>query len=125
MENENFLNKLPEVFSDSASVKRVFGEPVQAGEKIIVPVAQIAYGFGGGFGKGNIDDNRGDKKNETRHKNGKGGGGGGGLFASAKGIYVISPRSEKYIPANNTRQIIIGIGVGFLLRGLLAKKSKK
>jgi uncharacterized spore protein YtfJ len=41
MSNENFLEKLATQFSQSASVKNVYGEPVQAGDKTIIPVAQI------------------------------------------------------------------------------------
>jgi len=53
MENGNFIEKLASQFGQSASVKNVYGEPIQAGDKTIIPVAQIAYGLGGGYGQGN------------------------------------------------------------------------
>ena len=51
MENGNFLEKMASQFGQNASVKNVYGEPVRAGEKIIIPVARIAYGLGGGYGQ--------------------------------------------------------------------------
>jgi len=52
MENGFFLEKLASLFGQNASVKNVFGEPIKAGDKTIIPVAQIAYGLGGGYGHG-------------------------------------------------------------------------
>ena len=52
MENVNFLEKLSSQFGQNATVKNVFGEPIQAGNKTIIPVAKIAYGLGGGYGQG-------------------------------------------------------------------------
>ena len=42
---------LIEPLSKSATVKSVYGEPITANGKTIIPVARIAYGFGGGSGK--------------------------------------------------------------------------
>lgn len=35
----------------SANVNAVFGQPVQVGEKTVIPIASVAYGFGLGFGE--------------------------------------------------------------------------
>ena len=39
---------------NKANVSAVYGEPVQAGERTIIPVADIKYGFGLGFGEGPV-----------------------------------------------------------------------
>jgi len=52
MENINFLETLAQRLGQTATVKNVYGEPVAAGDKTIIPVAQIIYGFGGGYGYG-------------------------------------------------------------------------
>lgn len=39
MENENFIEKLASQFGQNASVKNVYGDPVQVGNKTIIPVA--------------------------------------------------------------------------------------
>jgi uncharacterized spore protein YtfJ len=124
MENESFLNKIPDQTGQSASVKNVFGEPIHAGDTVIIPVAHIAYGFGGGFGKGKKEYSAA-QKDDHQDVNGEGGGGGGGVFARAKGVYVIRPHSAKYIPASNTKPILLGIGIGLLLKGLFTRRKKK
>ena len=52
MENINFLENLAQRLGQTATVKNVYGDPVVAGDKTIIPVAQIIYGFGGGYGYG-------------------------------------------------------------------------
>ena len=76
MENEIFLNKISTQIGESASVKKVFGEPIQAGDKVIMPVAQVAYGFGGGFGKGHFKGKAAIKEDSVNDETGEGGGGG-------------------------------------------------
>lgn len=124
MENETFLNKIPDQTGQSASVKAVFGEPIHSGDTVIVPVAQIAYGFGGGFGKGK-KGGKSAPKEDGNDASGEGGGGGGGVFARAKGVYVIRPNSAKYIPASNTKPILLGIGIGLLLKSIFTNRKKK
>ena len=36
------------LFERSLSIKHVYGEPVQHGDTTVIPVAQVAYGFGAG-----------------------------------------------------------------------------
>ncbi|MDQ3846282.1 MAG: hypothetical protein M3342_20070 [Bacteroidota bacterium] len=119
MENGNFIEKLAAQFSQNASVKNVFGGPIQAGEKTIIPVAQIAYGLGGGYGqgKGKKVSKSGEAPLNDDGANGEGAGGGGGMYAKPKGVYEITATSTRFIPANSTRLLLLGLGIGFLLRG--------
>src|SRR2546430_37498 len=50
MSSLTLLQSLHENLAGRAQVKSVFGDPVTAGEKTIIPVAKIAYGFGAGAG---------------------------------------------------------------------------
>lgn len=50
----------------AANVKAVYGEPVAAQGRTIIPVAKIIYGYGGGAGTGGVGSS------------GRGEGGGGG-----------------------------------------------
>ena len=52
MAGDEMLEKLGESLGSKATVKSVFGEPIQAAGKTIIPVAKVFYGFGGGFGAG-------------------------------------------------------------------------
>src|SRR5689334_5663472 len=97
MANENFLEKLAAQLAQSASVKNVYGEPIRAGDKTIVPVAQIAYGFGGGYGHGKNKMKPKTEPAETNQNGGEGAGGGGGIMAKPKGVYEITPTCTRFI----------------------------
>lgn len=114
MENENFLERLASTFGQNASVKNVFGEAVQAGDKIIIPVAEISYGFGGGFGS------PGEKNGPSAEK----AGGGGGLNARPKGVYEVTRTTIRYIPATNFKQLLMGVATGFLISKLFFSRHK-
>lgn len=120
MENENFIERIAKVFSQNASVKYVYGDPIQSGTKTIIPVASIAYGFGGGFGHGIKGRKPGDTVDSVsdRIPAAEGSGGGGGLRTTIKGIYEITPETTRFIPANNTKSLLTGIAIGFLLKAL-------
>jgi uncharacterized spore protein YtfJ len=74
-----------ENFIAVADVKRVYGQPVQHGETIIIPAAEVVagMGFGAGYGAGGPDDT-----------NGVGGGGGGGGKALARPVAVVIADDE-------------------------------
>jgi uncharacterized spore protein YtfJ len=127
MNNEMLLENLGAGFFKTASIKNVFGEPITAGEKTIIPVASIAYGFGGGYGNGNkMKKLAADKALPGDLPEGEGAGGGGGLHARAKGVFEVTPTGVNYIPANPIKQIAVGILIGFLLKTLFfSKRTKK
>jgi len=127
MEAPNFLEKLASQFGTNASVKNVFGEPIQTGDKTIIPVAQIAYGLGGGYGEGSkkgkpVPTNETDSQNTDK---GEGAGGGGGMYAKPKGVYEVTPAGTRFIPAMDTKQIIMGVAIGFILSKLLRSKNAR
>ena len=57
-------------------------------------------------------------------KQGEGGGGGGGMYARPSGIYEITSRSSRFIPVNDTRQLVAGLIIGYLVRSWLYSKQK-
>lgn len=120
MENENFIERIAKGFSQNASVKYLYGDPIQSGNKTIIPVASIAYGFGGGYGQGADKKKRAPSSNieGDNDPSAEGAGGGGGMRATLKGIYEITPEATRFIPANNTKQLLTGIVIGFLLKAL-------
>lgn len=104
------LQTLHENLSTRAQVKSVFGDPVVAGEKTIIPVARIVYGFGAGAGTGGVG--------ETSAK-GEGGGGGGGVRALPVGVFEVSPTQTRFVPVRDRKQqaglVLLGAAVGMLL----------
>jgi uncharacterized spore protein YtfJ len=97
----------------TANVKAVYGEPIAAQGKTIIPVAKIIYGYGGGAGTGGVGESK---------ARGEGGGGGGGARAIPVGVVEVSDQQTRFIPITDQRKlagaIAMGIGVGLCLRWL-------
>ena len=124
---DNFIERIAAGFGQTASVKNVFGEPIKVGEKTILPVARIAYGFGGGYGEGGkkkqLQNNEGSP--EKLLPVGEGAGGGGGMYARAKGVYEIGPEGTRFIPANPYKQLLMGIAIGLVLKAVFFRKRRR
>jgi len=52
MNATEMLQRIGQSLASTATVKSVFGEPIHAEGKTVVPVAKVAYGFGAGGGSG-------------------------------------------------------------------------
>ena len=48
------LQSLKDTVLGQASVKAIYGEPISAHGKTIIPVAKIMYGYGAGAGTGGV-----------------------------------------------------------------------
>lgn len=122
MNDHNFLETLADRLNQNASVKNVFGEPVRSGDKVIIPVAQVILGMGGGFGQQlqQAENSLSSSLPVPVGKPGTPGGGGGGMSLTARGVYEITPERTRFIPAYNVRQLIITLAAGFLLGRLFA-----
>ncbi|MES1260164.1 MAG: spore germination protein GerW family protein [Acidobacteriota bacterium] len=105
------LNSIISRIGDIATAKSVYGEPVAAHGRTIIPVARIGCGFGGGSGK--------DRHSEDV----KGEGGGGGLMAIPLGVYEISDSGTKFIPLHDKRKLLAAVYLGFCLGMILRHKS--
>ena len=70
---QDIFKGITERLQTTANVETVYGEPIVAEGKTIIPVARVRYGFGGGFGEGNGGNG------SSRENGGSGGGGGGGI----------------------------------------------
>ncbi|UBU17584.1 GerW family sporulation protein [Nonomuraea gerenzanensis] len=92
------IMELVEQSKDAATVKRVFGEPIQHGDIVVIPVARVAQGGGGGQGQG-----KGEKGEE-----GGGSGGGFGFGATPAGVYVLKNGDALWRPAVDVNRIVIG-----------------
>ncbi len=98
METTQLLEKIGESLGSSATVRSVFGEPIHAEGKTVVPVAKVAYGFGAGGG-------RGPKKGGDGAEQPEGGGGGGGMRAFPAGALEITQQGTRFIPFTDVRWI--------------------
>jgi uncharacterized spore protein YtfJ len=103
------LQSLKDSILAQANVKAVYGEPIAAQGKTIVPVAKIAYGYGAGAGTGGVGDS----------SRGEGGGGAGLTRAIPVGVIEISDQPTRFVPITDrktlTGAMVLGIGVGMWL----------
>jgi len=104
------LQSLKEGVLTQASVKTIYGEPIAAQGKTIIPVAKIHYAYGAGAGTGGVGD--------TTAK-GEGGGGGGGVRAVPVGVIEVSDQPTRFIPITDRKKlggaVMLGMGLGMFL----------
>src|SRR5579862_2618097 len=83
------LQSLKESILGQAGVKAIYGEPITAQGKTIIPVAKLIYGYGAGAGTGGVGNSSAQ---------GEGGGGGAGVRAIPVGVIEISDQGTCFIP---------------------------
>jgi uncharacterized spore protein YtfJ len=98
----NVLSQLSEAVGSTVTVKSVFGEPIRAEGRTVVPVARVRYAFGGGFGSGHGGE-------------GEGGGGGGCVHAYPAGALEITACGTRFVPLLSIRVVAAALGVGALI----------
>ena len=114
----DLLQKIAETLGTTATVKSVFGEPIQVNGKTVVPVAKVAYGFGGGFGAG--------KDAAVPDRPGEGGGGGGGVRAFPAGALEITDGGTRFVPFADVGSLATAFIAGAVLGALLlGRRSSK
>ena len=97
MNASELLEKIGGPLGSTATVKSVFGEPIQAEGKTVVPVAKIACGFGAGAGSRRDDS------------------GGGGLCAFSAGALEVTPERTRFIPFLDLR-LLAAVGESVCIR---------
>ncbi len=107
---------------NKANVSAVFGEPVKAGERTIIPVADIKYGFGLGFGEGPVKSAEGEESPDG----GQGGGAGGGVAARPVAVLEITEDGVTVKPiVDEGRIALTGIftGIWFIFWAAMTLKA--
>lgn len=104
--------------SEVASVRRVFGEPIERAGVTIIPVAHVIGGGGGGSGGlATGDDDR---------QSGEAGGSGFGVLARPLGVFVIRDQGVvEWKPAVNPLPIILGAQACFIAAALVYRAVAK
>jgi uncharacterized spore protein YtfJ len=104
------LQSLKDSILTEANVKAVYGEPIVAQGKTVVPVARIIYGYGAGAGTAGVRDSKAQ---------GEGGGGGGGARAIPVGVVEICDQQTRFVPISDRKKltgaVMVGIGLGMWL----------
>ena len=98
------LKTVVERLHSSASVESVYGDPIEANGRTIIPVSKVAYGFGAGYGSSPDDETPA----EQHAQESEGGGLGGGVAAQPAGVVEITESRTTFVrPTFTLRQITL------------------
>jgi uncharacterized spore protein YtfJ len=104
------LQSLKENILGQASVKAIYGEPIEGHGKTIIPVAKLMYGYGTGAGTGGVGNTS---------ARGEGGGGGGAVRATPVGVIEVSTQQTRFIAITDRKKLagalLAGVGFGMWL----------
>ena len=108
-----FLERLAELVGAKATVRAVFGEPIQRGDMTVVPVARVRWGFGGGGGRSEA----------APEAPASGSGGGGGVAADPVGYLEVGPAGATFKPISDVRPspaflLAAGVTAAIVIRAL-------
>jgi uncharacterized spore protein YtfJ len=112
---------IAQVFERNLSIRHVYAEPVHHGDTTVIPIAKVAYGFGGGAGRRPaLRSGQGpDSGAAPTDAEAQGGGGGGGARLTPIGALEIGPRGTRFVRYNELTRLAgvfaLGLGVGVLL----------
>lgn len=116
MEIEQLLGSLGDRIGKHATVRNVFGDPIHSGDRTVIPVARVGYGFGGGIDREASQDEGGETKRS---------GGGGGLGAVPAGALEITTEGTRFIAFGSMKKtvatLLVGLAAGLLI-GQLGKR---
>jgi uncharacterized spore protein YtfJ len=136
---EGFVERIADRVGAHATVKAVFGDPIERDGITVIPVARVRWGFGGGAGSGPIpvgpgrpgDDSpfgenggvAGTEESRSAGSSGFGSGGGGGVSADPIGWLEIGPDGAEFRPITPAMpspgfMLAAGATAALVLRGL-------
>jgi uncharacterized spore protein YtfJ len=122
-------------FLDAASVDMVYGEPIEYGNTLIIPSAELVAVLGFGVGAGTFSRPEKEKKEKNEEKvkedetggagNAGGGGGGGRIFSRPVAVIVASPEGVVVKPVVDTTKISLAAltAAGFVF-GVLSRMRR-
>jgi uncharacterized spore protein YtfJ len=111
---QQLLQSIADKVRSSASVKSVYGDPVEMEGKTIIPVARVVYGFGGGGGS--------KPAHNAEEQPQEGGGGGGGVAATPVGVIEITPEGTRFVPIAMGRKMVAAVAMGALVGMLISRR---
>ncbi len=104
---------------ENATVQTVYGEPIVAEGKTIIPVARVRFGFGGGGGTQENHTSNGSTKPAA-----SGGGGGGGAEVSPVGFIEITAGETRYVSIEDRRKAVRAVVLALLI-GLFMLRRRR
>ena len=118
---QDILTNISERLQKAATVKTVYGDPIAAEGKTIIPVAKVRYGFGGGGG------HQGGEGTQVELNVGQaeGGGGGGGVEVSPVGYIEVTPLGSQFVSFEERKRAIRALLIVTLVAAFLLSRRRK
>ena len=114
-------------FLSKADVSAAYGQPVQSGETLIIPAAEVvaAAGFGVGMGAGTSSTDQEQSEQQPSSGSGGGGGGGGRVFSRPVAVIVAGPDGVEVKPVIDLTKVWMAAltAAGFVIASM-AKMRK-
>jgi uncharacterized spore protein YtfJ len=123
-----FLRQSVEKMRSSGSAETVFGPARKENGRTIIPVARVAYGFGGGYGTAAQKGRPGAKQRGRKGPaNGDSGlGGGGGMRIIPAGMFEVSEDGARFLPVRGSlATAALTLAGGMLLGMMLSRGDRK
>lgn len=109
MSDSSFVERLAATIQTSANARQIFGDPVEKDGVTIIPVARVAWSFGGG----GVGQGPGER-----------GGGGGGAHVTSIGYIEVRDGASEFKPIHDPADVamLILAGIGGVLAGVILSK---
>lgn len=117
------MNDLQEMFEKitggitDANVNKVFGQPRELGNRTLIPVAEVSYGFGAGYGFAEGEGEDEVDIEATTEQTERGGGGGAGARVRPLAYIEVGPEGTKITAIEDEQKIALA---GILLVAWIA-----
>ncbi|MGW8143580.1 MAG: spore germination protein GerW family protein [Anaerolineales bacterium] len=124
------VNETMQTFIESASVDKVYGQPVEIGETKIIPTSEnlvvLGFGAGMGYGRGDFEDEESPSNGQGTGEGGGGGGGGGGRTLSRPvAIVIASPAGVRVEPVvDRTKIVMAALTAAGFVAGMFFRMSR-
>ena len=123
------VNATMKTFIESASVDKVYGQPVEVGDTKIIPTSEnlvvLGFGAGMGYGRGDFEGEESPPGQGTGEGGGGGGGGGGRTLSRPVAVVIASPEGVRIEPvADRTKVIMAAITAAGFVAGMFLRMSR-
>jgi len=119
---QHLLQAIAERLHSSASIHTIYGDPIEAQGKTLIPVAKVSYGFGGGAAGANALATPDKPPSENALE---GGGGGGGVRMVPLGMVEVTLEQTRFLPFASGKRMLGALVVGFLGGLLIGRRSAR
>ncbi len=119
---QDVFRSVTDRLQDTATVRTIYGEPIVADGRTIIPVARVRFGFGGGGGNqvSPVESDNGDKPSQST---GAGGGGGGEVIPV--GYIEITAGETRFVSFEERRRIVRTVIFGLLAAIWLLRRRRR